>query len=101
MFAVGAKWQPRTAPAALVGASVLVKQGELINGWSVLALPDAPVNHEPLTDPVFTGVSNHPALMRPVYVPHTPKLALVDAFEAFAAQRRLDYEQRDELEDDE
>ena len=39
--------------------------------------------------------------MRPVYAPHTPKLALIDAFEAFAAQRRQDYEQRDELEDDE
>ena len=76
------------------------KQGELINGWSALTLPDAPVNHEPLTDPVFTGVGNRPALLRPVYAPHTPKLALVNAFEAFAAQRRRDYEQRDELEDD-
>ena len=73
----------------------------MINGWSVLGLPDAPVKHEPLTDPVFTGVGNRPSLMRPVYAPHTPKCALVDAFEAFAAQRRLDYEQRDELEDDE
>ena len=41
------------------------------------------------------------ALMRPVYAPKTPKHALVDSFEAFAAQRRRDYEQRDELEDDE
>jgi hypothetical protein len=77
------------------------KHGELINGWSVLGLPDAPVNHEPLTDPVFTGVGNSPALMRPVYAPKTPKHALIDAFEAFAAQRRRDYEQRDELEDEE
>jgi hypothetical protein len=73
----------------------------VINGWSVLGLPNAPVDHEPLTDPVFTGGDNRPALMRPVYAPHTPKLALVDAFEAFTTQRRLDYEQRDELEDEE
>jgi hypothetical protein len=39
--------------------------------------------------------------MRPVYAPHTPKLSLVDTFKAFAAHRRLDYEQRDELEDGE
>ena len=85
----------------LSGWTTQNKQGEVINGWSVLGLPDAPVDHEPFTDPVFTGVGNRPALMRPVYAPHTPKLALVDAFEAFAAQRRLDYEQGDELEDDE
>ncbi len=85
----------------LSGWATLNKQAEVINGWSVLALPDGPVNHEPMTDPVFTGVGNRPVLMRPVYAPHTPKLALVDAFEAFAAQRRLDYEQRDELEYDE
>lgn len=75
-------------------------QGEVINGWSVLGLPDTPVDHAPLIDPLFTGFGNRPALMRPVYAPHTPKLALIDAFEAFAAQRRQDYEQRDELEDD-
>ena len=39
--------------------------------------------------------------MQPVYAPKTPKHALVYAFEAFAAQRRRDYEQRDELEGDE
>ena len=81
--------------------TTLNKQGDLITGWSVLTLPDAPLDHEPLTDPVFASVGNRPGLMRPVYAPHTPKLALVDAFEAFAAQRRRDYEQRDELENDE
>ncbi len=85
----------------LSGWTTQNKQGEVINGWSVLGLPDAPVDHEPLTDPIFTGVGNRPALMRPVYAPKTPKHALVDSFEAFAAQRRRDYEQRDELEDDE
>jgi hypothetical protein len=53
----------------LSGWTTQNKQGEVINGWSVLGLPDAPVNHEPLTDPVFTGVGNRPALMRPVYAP--------------------------------
>ena len=67
----------------------------------MLGLPDTPIDHAPLIDPVFTGVGNRPALMRPVYAPKTPKHALVDAFQAFAAQRRRDYEQRDELEDDE
>ena len=81
--------------------TTLNKQGELITGWSVLALPDAPLDHEPLTDPVFASVGNRPGLMRPVYAPHTSKLALVEAFEAFAAQRCRDYEQRDELENDE
>ena len=77
------------------------EQGEVINGWSVLTLPDSPADHEQLTDPVFTGIGNRPTLMRPVYLPNTPKRALVDAFETFSAQRRLDYEQRDELEDGE
>jgi hypothetical protein len=70
-------------------------------GWSVLALPDAPLDHQPLTDPVFASSGNRLGLMRPVYPPNSPKFALVDAFEAFAAQRRRDYEQRDELENDE
>jgi hypothetical protein len=81
--------------------TTLNKQGELITGWSVMALPDAPLDHEPLTDPVFASSGNRPGLMRPVYQPNSPKFALVDAFEAFAAQRRRDYEQRDELENDE
>ena len=84
----------------LLGWTTPHKQDEAINGWSVLALPDAPLDHAHLTDLVFTGVGNRSALTRPVYAPHTPKLALVNAFEAFAAQRRRDYEQRDELEDD-
>ena len=78
----------------------LNKQAEVITGWSVLALPDTPLDHEPLTDPVFASTGNRPGMMRPVYAPHTPKLALVEAFEAFAAQRRRDYELRDELEND-
>ena len=58
----------------LSGWTTLNKQGELITGWSVLALPDVPLDHEPLTDPVFASVGNRPGLMRPVYAPHTPKL---------------------------
>jgi len=81
--------------------TTLNKHGELITGWSVMALPDAPLDHEPLTDPVFASSGTRPGLMRPVYQPNSPKFALVDAFEAFAAQRRRDYEQRDELENDE
>ena len=84
----------------LLGWTTPHKQDEVINGWSVMGLPDAPVDHEPLIDLVLTGVGNRSGLTRPVYAPHTPKLALVNAFEAFAAQRRRDYEQRDELEDD-
>jgi hypothetical protein len=76
-------------------------QGELINGWAVLALPDAPLTHEELTDPTLKTYGNRRAPMRPVFAPNTPKRALVDAYEAFAAQRRRDYEQRDELEDEE
>ena len=76
-------------------------QGDPINGWAVLALPDAALTHEELTDPNLKAYGNRRAPMRPVFAPGTPKRALVDAFEAFAAQRRRDYEQRDELEDDE
>ena len=38
--------------------------------------------------------------MRPVFSKTSAKHALIDAFEAFAAQCREDYERRDELEDD-
>lgn len=85
----------------LSGWTTTDKQGDVINGWSVLALPDAPLDHAQLTDPVFKSIGNRHAPMRPVYAPDSPKLALVDAFEAFATQRRRDFELRDELEDDE
>jgi hypothetical protein len=38
--------------------------------------------------------------MRPVFATVSPKRALVDAFESFAAQRRLDYDMRNDLEDE-
>lgn len=85
----------------LSGWKTTNKQGDVFNGWSVLALPDAPLDHSQLTDPVFKSFGNRHAPMRPVYAPDSPKLALVDAYEAFAAQRRRDYELRDELEDEE
>jgi hypothetical protein len=72
----------------------------LINGWAVMALPDAPLTHEPLTDDIFKAHGKQIAPMRPVFAPTSPKRALVEAFEAFAARRRLDHEQRDELEDE-
>lgn len=74
-------------------------QGDPINGWAVLALPDRPLEHQELADPVFKATGHRRAPMRPVFAPASPKRALVDAFEDFAAQCRLDYEQRDELED--
>jgi len=73
-------------------------QGDLINGWTVLALPDRPLEHQELVEPVFKATGHRRAPMRPVFAPDSPKRALVDAFEDFAAQRRLDDEQRDELE---
>jgi hypothetical protein len=76
------------------------RQGELINGWAVLALADTPLDHQELTDPDLKAASYRRAPMRPVYVPLTPKSALISAFEAFAAQRRQEYEQRDELGDE-
>jgi len=75
-------------------------QGDLINGWAVLALADILLDHQELTDPDLKATSYRRAPMRPVYVPHTPKSALISAFEAFAARRRQEYEQRDELEDE-
>ena len=75
-------------------------QGDLINGWAVLALADTPLDHQELTDPDVKTTSYRRAPMRPVYVPHTSKSALISAFEAFAAQRRQEYEQRDELGDE-
>jgi len=74
-------------------------QGDPINGWAVLALPDRPLEHQELADPVFKASGHRRAPMRPLFAPGSPKRALVDAFEDFAAQCRLDYEQRDELED--
>ncbi|MCF8017417.1 MAG: hypothetical protein K9L65_17325 [Chromatiaceae bacterium] len=74
-------------------------QGDPINGWAVLALPDRPLEHQELTDPIFKATRNRCPPMRPLFAPTSPKRALVAAFEDFAAQRRLDYEQRDELED--
>ncbi|MBK1621917.1 hypothetical protein CKO42_26830, partial [Lamprobacter modestohalophilus] len=74
-------------------------QGDPINGWAVLALPDRPLEHQELADPIFKATGNRRSPMRPVFAPTSPKRALVAAFEDFAAQRRLDYEQRDELED--
>ena len=59
-----------------------------------------PLDHQELTDPDLKTTSYRRAPMRPVYVPHTSKSALISAFEAFAAQRRQEYEQRDELGDE-
>ncbi|MDP1526389.1 MAG: hypothetical protein Q8M20_11310 [Rhodocyclaceae bacterium] len=75
--------------------------GEMINGWSVLALPDVALDYEEITDPVLKGYGNSRAPLRQVFAPDSPKTALVCAFETFAEQRRLDYERRDELEDEE
>lgn len=75
-------------------------QGDLINGWAVLALADTPLDHQELTDPDLKAISYRRAPMRPVYVPYTPKSALISAFEAFAARRRQEYERRDELGDE-
>ena len=75
-------------------------QGDLINGWAVLALADTPLDHQELTDPDLKATSYRRAPMQPVYVPHTPKSALISAFETFAARRRQEYEQRDELGDE-
>jgi hypothetical protein len=74
--------------------------GVQINGWSVLALPDTPLEHQELADPIFQVGRNRRAPMRPVFLKGSAKQALIDAFEAFAAQRRQDYELRDELEED-
>lgn len=71
-----------------------------INGWAVLALPDAPLEFQELADPIFLAGRNRRVPMRPVFSQGSAKQALVQAFEAFAAQRRQDYERRDELEDD-
>ena len=76
-------------------------RGDYINGWAVLALPDMPVELKELDDPVLAVTGNRRAPMRPVFSRTSAKHALLDAFEAFAAQRREDYERRDELEDDE
>jgi hypothetical protein len=75
-------------------------RGELINGWMVLALPEAPLEYQEVTDPVFKATSNRQSPMRPVFSQGSAKHALVEAFEAFAAQRRQEFEARDELEDD-
>lgn len=75
-------------------------RGAPINGWAVLALPDVPQEHQELADPIFQATRNRRVPMRPVFSTGSAKQALVDAFEAFAAQRRRDYELRDELEDD-
>ncbi len=72
-----------------------------MDGWAVLALPDAPQDHQELADPIFKASRNRRAPRRPVFSPGSAKHALVEAFEAFAAQRRQDYERRDELEDEE
>jgi len=71
-----------------------------INGWAVLALSDVALAHEPLTDKNLSGFGQHIAPMRPVFATVSPKRALVDAFESFAAQRRLDYDMRNDLEDE-
>lgn len=76
------------------------EHGVQISGWMVLALPDTPVTHQEIEDPVFKSGGNLRVPMRPIYSPGSPKNALVKNFEAFAAQRRQDYEQRDELADD-
>jgi hypothetical protein len=76
-------------------------RGDYINGWAVLALPDMPIELKELDDPVLAVTGNRRAPMRPVFSRTSAKHALLDAFEAFAAQRREDYERRDELEDDE
>ncbi len=75
--------------------------GEMINGWSVLALPDVALDYEEITDPVLKGYGNSRAPLRPIFAPDSPKAALICTFEAFAEQQRLDYERRDELEDEE
>ncbi len=71
-----------------------------INGWAILALPDVALAHEPLTDKNLRGFGQQIAPMRPVFATESPKRALVDAFESFAAQRRLDYDMRNDLEDE-
>lgn len=75
-------------------------RGVPINGWAVLALSDVPLEHQKLDDPIFQATRNRRVPMRPVFSQGSAKQALVEAFEAFAAQRRQDYERRDELEDD-
>ena len=77
------------------------QMGEMINGWSVLALPDVALDYEEITDPVLKGYGNSRAPLRPMFAPGSPKTSLVCAFETFAEQRRLDYERRNELEDEE
>lgn len=71
-----------------------------INGWAVLALSDVPITHEPLTDEPLKGVGKQVAPMRPIFSDASPKHQLLNAFEAFASQRRLVFESRDDLEED-
>jgi hypothetical protein len=74
--------------------------GKKINGWTVLALADTPVSQEPITDQDLKGGGKRLAPKRPLFALESPKRALVEAFEAFAAQRCLDYKMRDALEDE-
>jgi len=50
-------------------------QGDPINGWAVLALPDRPLEHQELADPVFKATGHRRAPMRPVFAPASPKRA--------------------------
>lgn len=75
-------------------------RGVPINGWAVMALPDTPLEHQELSDPDLPPRRHCRAPMRPVFAPGSAKQALLEAFESFAAKRREEYRQRDELEDD-
>lgn len=72
------------------------QEGESISGWAVLALPDSPEGYEVMTDAEFRTTGKRQAHGRPVFTEASPKRALVDAFEAFAAERRRAYALRDE-----
>jgi hypothetical protein len=63
------------------------------NGWEVLCTPGEAIDHEAITDPVIKGHARKTEPLRPVFPEGSAKRALVEGFEAFAADCRRRYEE--------
>jgi hypothetical protein len=83
----------KLSEASELAAPTAHAMAEGANGWDVLCAEEQPQGHEAITDPGLIAHVRKGAPLRPVFAEGSAKRALVEAFEAFAADRRRRYEE--------
>jgi hypothetical protein len=84
----------KLSEASELAAPTVHAMAEGANGWDVLlCAEEQPHGHEAIADPALIGHARKVTPLRPVFAEGSAKRTLVEAFEAFAADRRRRYDE--------